>query len=170
MTDVNASGRTAAGDGGRRPRERAWIVATALVAAAGMAAYAGWRHYARPVDPRYQAVIELLARDPSALPPVDDHGRTRLTGRFVGLTPRDEMVVDRRSDGSFLALFPTFYGKGATLAGLLYASRPLGDADTAVREATLGRTERTIRVGSYGQAVFDHRIDDHWYQVSYGLR
>jgi hypothetical protein len=166
---VNGSDTTAAVGVGRRPRERAWVVAAVLVAAVGTAGYTGWRHYARPVDGRYKTVVALLAGGPSALPPTDYRGRIDLAAHFAGLTPHDEMFVVRRDDGSFLALFPTFYGNGTTLAGLLYASRPLGEADTYIRQATMGQAQRVIDVGAYHHMDFDRRIDDHWYQVSYGM-
>ncbi len=167
MTDVN--GGSAAGRGGRPPRTVAWVVVAALVAAAAGIGYAGWRHFAGPVDRRYLAVVERAATGPAALPPTDPRGRVDLAHVAPGLTPHDEAFVLRRDDGSFLVLFPTYYGSGLTLAGLMYTSRPLRGDDTHIRQTTLGRARRVITIGYYGHTDIDDRIDDHWYHVSYDL-
>ncbi len=169
MTDLSRTSDTPHAPGGHR-REWAWAVVAAVVVAIAAAGYLGWRHYARPTDPRYQAVLDVLAADPTAFPAKDVHGTLDLAGRFPGLTPQDEMVYARRPDGLTLALFPTYEGPGVSLAGLLHVSRPLTDADTIIRQPTLGREQRFVAVGGYAKLFIDQRIDDHWYQVSYNIR
>jgi hypothetical protein len=149
-------------------RERAWIVAVVLVAAASATGYLAWRRYARPMDRRYQLVIRALADDPAANK-ADGRGRVGLSGGNVGLTPRNELFVSRRDDGSFVALFPTYYGNGAQLEALMYTSRPLRDGDTYLRQPTLGVVQHAIDIGNYRHVIIDDRIDDHWFHASYGM-
>ena len=165
MTDVNASVTRAAGG-----RVRRWEWAVAAVTIVAVAGLAVWRHLARPVDRQLSAIVGVLAADPSALPPADDRHRVPLTGRFAGATPHDEMFLTRRDDGSFLALFPTYYGSGPSIACLLYTSRPLRPGDTYLRQPTLGQSDRVIDAPPYRHMTFDGRVDDHWYRVSYGMR
>ena len=154
------------------PRARQWAVGVAAVVAVAVAVggFLAWRHAARPVDPRLAAVVARLAADPLSMP-VDGRGRVDLsTTGFAGLTPRDEAFVVRRPDGSFVALFPTYYGGGTTLVGLLYTSRPFAPGDTFDTQPTQGDTQTVIHVANYRGTRIDNRIDDHWYRVSYGMK
>ncbi len=163
MADVNALKATPVFKGPRRVRAliAGFVVVVALVG------YAAWRHMVRPVSGRLADLVQQIAADPAAFPTIDSRNLVSLTGRFSGITPHDEMFLTRRSDGSFMALIPTYYGNGTSIACLLYTSRPLVESDTYMRQATLGRTERVIDVPPYMDMKFDGRVDEHWYRVSY---
>ena len=165
MTDVNLSQPKAV----RVGRWRVWAVMGVVVLVVAGIGFAAWRHIARPVDARLEALVGLLATDPTVFPPADARDVVKLPDRFAGVTPHGEMFLVRRGDGSFLAMFPTYYGSGTTIACLLYTSRPLRTDDTYVRQATLGKSNRVIDVASYQHMKLDDRIDDHWYRVSYGI-
>lgn len=121
-----------------------------------------WYHFSNPDPSRYEPVVKALTANewPS------DSGRISLTARFPGLTPRDEMYITRRADQSFLALFPTYYGRGTSLLALMYTSRPIDDADTWANASD--PLHRYITVARWKLCI-DRRIDDHWYLVSHRL-
>jgi hypothetical protein len=74
----------------------------------------------------YRAVLEEIGAGRITTGP---EGTAPLPGRYTGLTPRDEVFIDRRPGGVVLVLFPVWYGRGGDLQGYLHASRPLADAD-----------------------------------------
>ena len=142
------------------------MLAAAVAVAAGAGGFLTYRHFARPTDPRYQQFVRLLADDPAALVP-DGRGRVALPPRFDGLTPHGEAFVVRRADGSFVVLFPTSYGNGTALVGLLYTSRPFRDGDTYFHQTTLGSGRQVIDVGNYHRVNLNDRVDEHWFHASY---
>jgi hypothetical protein len=95
----------------------------------------------------------------------DELGRIDLTSLLPGVTPHDEMFLTRRSDGSFLALFPTYYGPGTSIIGMMYTSRPLQEQDTYSHSLN----QREITIGNWTKLAIDKRLDDHWYSVSHRL-
>jgi hypothetical protein len=140
-------------------------VSLAAVVVFAVTAYALWSHFANPSTSKYEPVIEQLAG--GSLNP-DKLGRVRLTS-YSGLTPKDEIFVTRRADGSFVAFFPTYYGPGICIAGTLYTSRPLQDQDTYHQELSTAFDRRLIDVGSWPKLSIDKKLDDHWFMVSRGL-
>ena len=155
----------------RGPGARVWVVAAVLAAVVAAGGYLAWRRYARPVDPRYALVIARMAANDPAVRPATSSGRVSLAGGpFAGLTPHDEAIAVHRRDGSFVILFPTYYGAGSSMSGLLYSSRPFAPGDTETQQATLGAARHVINVGSYRHAEIVDRIDEHWYHVSYRMR
>ena len=112
---------------------------------------------------KYEPLIAQIAADQLH---ADGGGRILLKDSFPGLTPHDEMFITRRDDGSFLAMFPTDYGLGIDISGLLYTSRPLQDSDTYLRPLATEYERRLIDVGRWSRLSLDKRIDDHWYRVS----
>ena len=153
-------------------RRRMWAaglaVAVVTVLAVGGVGSVVWR-YAQSDDRRYGAVIaRVAANDPDLMHP-DVSGRIDLARRFPGVTPHDEMIYQPLPDGGFAALFPTSYGSGETLAGRLYASRPLTEADTYYRKSGMARAQRVMRVGYYLDLRLDRRINDHWYEVTFAM-
>jgi hypothetical protein len=138
------------------------VLAVTIVSAA--MALAIWEHFANPSTRLYAPVIQLLT---AGQLDCDEHGHIDLARQFPGLTPHDEMFVTRRDDRSFLALFPTYYGRGTSLAGLMYSSRPLQDEDTYSHSYAI--TQREITVASWTKLAIDKRLDDHWYMVSHNL-
>ena len=127
-------------------------------------ALAIWHHFANPSTRPYAPVIQLIA---DGQLDCDNFGRIDLASRFPGLTPHDEMFLTRRSDRSFLAMFPTYYGRGTSLAGLMYTSRPLQAQDTYIHSYDIA--QREITVAGWTKLAIDKRLDDHWYMVSHHL-
>jgi hypothetical protein len=144
---------------------------TLLICLAALAVVAGgfviWWQYIEPSTARYQPLIALMENNKL---PMDRPGHIDLARDFPGLTPRNEMMMTRRADGSFVAMFPTKYGEGTEVTGLMYTSRPLGPDDTYFRKNAIHPSDRLIDVGSYASLLIDERVDAHWYQVSYRIR
>jgi hypothetical protein len=153
------------------PRRRSRIVLVAL-AAVVVAAFTGaalWYWFAGPNTQKYQPLIDRLASNPGEFE-ADPMGRVDISKNFPGLTPHDEIFLQRRDDGSFLALMPTFYpGKGIAIGGLLYSSRPLRLEDTYVKATGTSLDRRLVDVGGWTKLRLDTRIDDHWYRASKGM-
>lgn len=169
MTNVNTPGVNPAGPAARgRPVRGQVAVALAAVAVLAVA-YAAWRSLARPVSGRVQALVEQVASEPARFPTTDGRCRVKLTGEHAGLTPHDEVYLTRHPDGSFVLLVPTFYGNGASFAGLLYTSSPLRDGDTYIDQSSMAKAQRMIDVPPYSHLTFDEHIDEHWYRVSYRM-
>jgi hypothetical protein len=141
-------------------------VAAAVIIVCGVTAYALWAHFSNPPTSKYEPVIEQLA---SGKLNSDEIGNVSLAGAFAGLTPKDEMYLTRRSDGSFLAFFPTYCGPGVCVAGLVYTSRPLQEQDTYYGPLKTVLDRRLINVGSWPKLQMNKKLDDHWYMVSRGL-
>jgi hypothetical protein len=159
-TDMNQS---------RAPRRsRVILVAMAAVLAAMATGIALWFWFATPNTKKYQPLIDRLTGNPGEFEP-NQLGRVDLSKTFPGLTPRDELFLRRRDDGSFVALMPTYYPKGIAIAGLLYTSRPLRLEDTYVRTSGTSLDRRLIDVGGWSKLSIDARIDEHWYRVSRGI-
>jgi hypothetical protein len=152
-----------------KPMKR-WVTAallgvTVLLLLGG--GYAAWSYYDAPPLARYSQVLTMLSA--GQLQP-DSHGTVDLSGKFSGLTPKDLAYVTRHDDGSFLAMFPTYYGEGAQIAGLLYTSRPLRDEDLHQPDTAIHFDRRLIDVGSYCNLLLEKRINPSWYHVSYKLQ
>jgi hypothetical protein len=95
-------------------------------------------------------------------------GRADLPAAYGGLTVDDQVIVERRSDGRLLVVFPTWRGKGGNFSGYLYASRPLASGDFHETDWGSGglRRETTIAGLDYVEAVSLH---GPWYKVSRGV-
>jgi hypothetical protein len=141
-------------------------VVAAVLLVSGITSYALWAHFSNPPTGKYDPVIEQLA---SGKLDGDSIGRVDLSRAFQGLTPKDEMFITRRTDGSFLAFFPTYYGPGICIAGVLYTSRPLQDADTYSIQLASALDRRMIDVGAWPRLTMDKKLDENWFTVSRGL-
>ena len=140
------------------------MISVVLVSA--LTAVALWLWFGGPGTRKYQPIITSLTSGPFASSPT---GRVDLASQFPGITPQNEMFLNRRDDGSFVAFFPTFYGKGVTIGGLVYTSRPLRLEDTYVRALGTTLDRRFIDVGPWNKLSVDSRVNEHWYRVSRGI-
>jgi hypothetical protein len=147
----------------RRTRSLIWVVA--IVVAAGTACGL-WFFLSGPDTSKYAPVIADLA---TGRIKEDSYGRVDLAKSFPGVTPKDEIFLTRRSDGSFVVLFPNYYDKGPIIAGLMYTSRPLIEQDTFTQRRAGGLDQRFIAIGRWGKTMINRKIDDHWYKVTYGI-
>jgi hypothetical protein len=127
--------------------------------------FSAWKYFDTSTS-RYLPVVAAMARHEFK---IGARGEVDLSKSFPGLTPRNEAYLSWRDDGSFLAMFPTDYGAGPEITGVLYTSRPLRDGDTHHRNGALNFYEQLVDVGSYGNLVLDKRIDASWYHVSFKL-
>ncbi len=146
---------------------RATLLICASAVGVVLGGFALWWLHRDPPRSSYQPVIELLRADKL---PIDRLGHADLSKNFAGLTPRDEIMFTRRDDGSFVVLFPTKYGEGSEISGLLYTSRPLMESDTFHRTNAIHFSDRLIAVGGFGGLRIDDRIDENWYHASYRIR
>ncbi len=128
--------------------------------------YAWWRSYETPPLDRYAKVLAAF-KDHQI--PLDDAGRANLSKLFPGITGHDDAYASYRDDGTFIVLFPTYYGQGQEVAGLVYTSRPLTDDDTHDRVSAIHFAQRLIKAGAYDHLLIDQRINENWYHVSYKL-
>ena len=101
--------------------------------------------------------------------PTDEDGRVDLSKTFPGLTGHNDAYISYGDDGNFIVMFPTFYGKGSEVAGVLYTSRPLTESDTHARVSAIHFDQKLIQAGSYANLLLDERINQNWYRVSYRL-
>ena len=146
---------------------RTWVkfvVIAGLMAA--LAAGALWMVYGKPSTSKYDPIISAIASH--QLEP-EPSGKLVLSGQYAGITPKNEMFVLRNPDGSFLALFPTYYPKGPAIMGLLYTSRPFGETDTFNHGLGVLVIDPYIAVPPWGKLRLDRRVDNHWYEVSQGV-
>src|SRR5271170_3329272 len=123
----------------QRSRTMVWTAVVLVTAATG---YALWAALSGPNLSKYEPLITELAAG----------------------TLNDEIFLTRRPDGSFAALFPTYYSKGPIIAGLMYTSRPLTDQDTYMRSMAIGFNRPLIRIGVWKNLAINRRIDEHWYK------
>ena len=153
-------------DDSPRPSNRVGVLSVIIVAVALTAICAGWFYFAVASPSKFQPIVDSLTSGPLKAAP---SGMVSTANDFAGVVVRDEIFITRRSDGSLLALFPTYRNKGTDIGGLLYTSRPLRDADTYPQAAGLNIDKRRIDVGGQRKLNIDKRIDANWYRVSYGL-
>lgn len=125
----------------------------------------GWQ-YAHPNFDKYTAALEAMRTHNIV---VDGEGRVDFSKQFPGLCPQDMALVTYLDDGNMRAVFPTYRDKDATLAGLMYTSRPLQEEDTIPRPSAIRFDERLIKVGSYSGLLLEKKLNDHWYKVSYKI-
>jgi hypothetical protein len=125
--------------------------------------YVAWSCYDVPALSRYTPVLAMLASN--QLEP-DSQGVLDLSTQFPGLTPRNHAYFTRRSDGSFVVMFPTYYGEGVEVEGLLYTSRPLQDQDLHYRVSVIHFNQQVIAAGTYTDLLLEKRINPSWYHVS----
>jgi hypothetical protein len=149
-----------------RPRNTRLAIWVLVFCVAAAAAGVLWFLLGSPRTSRYQPIIDAYAGR-QIFP--DSVGRITLTPPYTGLTPRDEIFVQRRPDGAFLAFFPTFYPKGAEIAGLLYTSRPFEQTDWFRHGLGIDLVHPFLNVGPWSHLRIDSRIDEHWYRVSQGM-
>jgi len=141
------------------------LVAATLIAAGG--GFAAWKYFDTPPLSRYDALLQQMSTQQI---PSDPQGRVDLSKKFSGLTPKDIAFIRWRDDGSFVAMFPTYYGEGSQIAGLLYTSRPLQDGDTHLRESATNFAQQQIGVGTYENLLLEKQINPNWYHVTYHMR
>jgi len=168
MSETN-SGNEMPGSAVKSRTRQVFLVVGVLVPLAAISVL--WWQHAHPSLDRYAAALEAMRTHHVSC---DDSGRVDFSKQFPGLVPYDDLgqdyaLVSWLDDGSFRAVFPTYHGKGAELAGLLYTSRPLQEEDTTARVSAIHFDQRTIRVGSYTTLLLEQRLNDHWYKVSYRL-
>jgi hypothetical protein len=143
-----------------------WGIALLVVLILVGGGYSLWHYVKRPPRARYDPVIAAVASGKireNLSQPID------LPADLRGIVPRDQVLVTRRPDGTFMIVFPTFRGDGEELVGLLYTSRPLTGTDTFPNHAPNAYSRPLISCGSYSRLVLDDRIDEHWYHVSYAM-
>ena len=86
-----------------------------------------WVVLSRPPVGAYIPVVTAMSNGTIAIPA--GAGIVQLPAAFAGLTPKNEVIVERRAGGRLFILFPTWYGRGADLEGWLYTSGPLVATD-----------------------------------------
>src|SRR5436309_3540852 len=74
----------------------------------------------RPQPAKFDPIVKEIQTGALSIP---TNGPVRLPPRFHGVTPRDEIFVERKADGRLFVLFPTWYGREEDIEGLLYCSR-----------------------------------------------
>jgi hypothetical protein len=142
------------------------MVWTAVLLVSAATGYGLWAFLSGPDIGKFTPIIADLAAGK-----LGDNGTgiIDLTKSFSGLTPHDQIFLTRRPDGSFIALFPTYYGTGDVIAGLMYTSRPLNGQDTYELPVSVGFDQQLIRVGTCKRLNINRKIDEHWYKVSQGM-
>ena len=93
------------------------------------------------------------------------NGVVGLPTKFVGLTPKDEIFVEKKPDGSLFVLFPTWYGRGNDIEGVLYCSHALLPSDFYTIDWGAGGKQQHIDVGGRDMLTV-HDYQPHWYKVS----
>ena len=146
---------------------RSWVWITAGLAVGFGSIYFGFYYFEKPSFARYTPVLAAMADHHVT---VDSEGRVDLSRQFPGITGKNDAYVTWRDDGSLLAMFPTYYGEGQQIAGLLYTSRPLGDGDVLYRDGVISFTNKLVSVGSFGYLRLEKKINENWYHVSYRLQ
>ena len=151
------------------PKSAHWVklalTALGILAVAGGVGSLLYVFLSGPNLAKYDPILREL--DANRL--TDTHGRIDLTGTLADLTPHKEMFLTRRPDGSYLAMFPTYYGKGIEIAGLMYTSRLLRENDVTLVSTGVSLTQRNIAIGPWTKLVLEKRVNEHWYRVSRGL-
>jgi hypothetical protein len=141
------------------------LVAVLITATLAASAFLLWYWFA-PHTGRYGPILKQIEANQLGA----TGGRIDLSHDFPGVTPHDEAFITRRPDGSILVMFPTYYGKGISIGGLMYTSRPLRSDDTYVQELGTVLDRRVIDVGNWTRLSLDDRVNEHWYRVSRGVR
>lgn len=126
-----------------------------------------WFFLAQPKTAKFQPAMDAYTAGQLH---VEQNGSIDLSAKFPGLTANNQMYVLRRPDNSFLILFPTYYGKGPAIAGLAYTSRPLQEGDTFRLPYGASFEKEMVIIGPWNRLMLDKKINDHWYEVSYGVQ
>lgn len=93
------------------------------------------------------------------------NGALTLPAKFAGNTPKNEIFIEKTLDGSLFVLFPTWYGRGSDLEGLLYCSRPLAPSDSYSIDWGPGGIHQHMDVGGCNMLSID-ALKPNWYKVS----
>jgi hypothetical protein len=149
-----------------RTRQAAKLMLILCVVVILASSYLWWQFYGTPPLNRYDSV--LVAFKNHSIPTTED-GRVDLAKQFPGVTGHNDAYITYREDGTFIVMFPTYYGKGSEITGLLYTSRPLTDEDTHARISAIHFDQKLVAAGSYANLLLDKRINANWYQVSYRM-
>jgi hypothetical protein len=147
-----------------RPSRMVFVVLAAVIVTGGTG-YALWCYFGGPNTSRFEPLLEDIRAQRLA---DNGHGEIVLTGTYQDLCPYGRVYVTHRPDGSLLVLFPTYTGKGFSLAGLLYTSRPMTEDDTHAMPNSVNLDHRYIAVGSFHSVSIDQRLNEHWYRASVG--
>jgi hypothetical protein len=110
----------------------------------------------------------------------DAGGVVDLPDRWTSVSRRGRIYVTRKEDGLFLALFPTWRGKGSNLRGYLFSNRPLTDNDTIEGRYKEGSSRlevmvptvpamNTARVSKLEYVSLVRKVKPGWYYVSYDM-
>jgi len=96
---------------------------------------------------------------------VQTNGIFRLPQRFAGLTPSDDVFVERRPDGVLFVLFPTWYGRRNDLEGFLYCARELQASNYYTIDWGAGGKRQHIDVAGRDMLTVQN-YRSHWYRVT----
>ena len=80
----------------------------------------------RRPNPAFLPIAEAIRSGALRLP---GGGRQLLPAIFAGLTARDVVYLDIKTDGRTFILFPTAFGRGSDVEGWLYSSDSLAPSD-----------------------------------------
>ena len=111
---------------------------------------------------KFEAVVSDIQ---SGVFVIHTNGAVRLDPKFAHLTPDEEIFVEKQADGSLFILFPTWYGRGQDLEGILYCSRALLPSDYYTIDWGAGGKQH-IDVGGRDMLTVHDYKPPHWYNVS----
>jgi hypothetical protein len=112
----------------------------------------------------YQPIVVAITNGTLVVPPTPG-GEVKLSAALSGVTPRDEVIVERRPDGRLFILFPTWYGRGQDIEGWLYCSGPLKSTDFYIVDWGAGGKVDHIDVADRKMLTVISK-GSTWYRVS----
>lgn len=111
---------------------------------------------------KFEPVIRDIQSGKFVLP---TNGMVQLPQRFASLTPKGEIFVERQPTGRLLVLFPTWYGRGSDLEGMLYCSSPLQPTDYYTINSGSGQANDYLSVGGRDLLTVQ-KHHPPWYEVT----
>lgn len=113
---------------------------------------------------KYQPIVQAI--EGGTLTRITD-GVIKLPPELAGITPRDEIYIEKKADGRMFVLFPTDYGRGDDLDGYLYCSGGLLPSDYYSIDwgAGSGGTQQHINVAGK-QMLSVEEYQPNWYRVT----
>jgi len=111
---------------------------------------------------RYESVLADIESGVLVAP---TNGVLKLPTRFAGLAPQGEMYVETKSGGRLFVLFPTWYGRGSDIEGLLYCSGSLTASDFYTIDWGAGGKHEHLDVGRRNMLTVSD-LKPHWYSVT----
>ena len=146
-----------------KPTVIAGALAVAFFAAGGLAGY--WLLGFWELDGKEGKYLGVIGKIEAGTIKPGGKSPVKLPAQYGGITPMDEVYVEKRPGGKLLVLFPTWYGRGSDVEGFLYCSQPLGPADFYQVDWGVGGKHEHLDVGEASLLTVKRHLRGPWHKA-----